>query len=173
MPAKRLYLFLKWPARTLVLAVVAASAAGWPAAAIGHVDRRPASVRRDHAQSHKQVGSLLLQACGHAAYCGHLERPLDPSGIIPDRISVHFEFYPHSGPVESAGTLVATEGGPGYPATESRDDYLALFRPLMSDHDVLIMDNRGTGQSSTGFLGSATILQPLSALTLIVTITRA
>ncbi|MGO9995608.1 MAG: alpha/beta fold hydrolase [Steroidobacteraceae bacterium] len=148
MPAKRLHRFLRSPARTLVLALVAASAAGWPAAAIGRVARWPASVRPDRAQSHKQVGSLLLQACGRAAYCGHLERPLDPSGIVPGRISIHFEFYPHSGPGDSAGTLVATEGGPGYPATESRDDYLALFRPLMSDHDVLIMDNRGTGQSA-------------------------
>ena len=43
--------------------------------------------------------------------------------------------------------MVATEGGPGYPATLSRDDYLALFDPLRDSHDVLIMDNRGTGQS--------------------------
>ena len=41
----------------------------------------------------------------------------------------------------------ATEGGPGYPATLSRDDYLALFEPLRRRHDVLLMDNRGTGQS--------------------------
>ena len=136
MPAKRLYRLFRSLARRLALAAVAASAAGWPAA-----------VARDHAQPRKQVGSLRLQACGRAAYCGHLERPLDPSGVIPGQISIHFEFYPHSGPAERVGTLVATAGGPGYPATESRDDYLALFRPLMSDHDVLIMDNRGTGHS--------------------------
>ncbi|MBV8911335.1 MAG: alpha/beta fold hydrolase, partial [Gammaproteobacteria bacterium] len=45
------------------------------------------------------------------------------------------------------GTLVATEGGPGYGATGSRDEYLALYAPLRTDHDVLIMDNRGTGHS--------------------------
>ncbi|HEY0766941.1 MAG TPA: alpha/beta fold hydrolase, partial [Steroidobacteraceae bacterium] len=38
-------------------------------------------------------------------------------------------------------------GGPGYPATESRSEYLALFEPLRGNHDVLIMDNRGTGRS--------------------------
>jgi pimeloyl-ACP methyl ester carboxylesterase len=42
---------------------------------------------------------------------------------------------------------VATEGGPGYSTTESRDDYLDLFRPLREHHAVLLMDNRGTGQS--------------------------
>ena len=94
------------------------------------------------------MGSLELNACGSAgAYCGTLERALDPQGEVRGGISVYFEFYPHSNPGPSAGMLVATEGGPGYPATDSRDDYLGLFAPLMADHDVLIMDNRGTGRS--------------------------
>jgi pimeloyl-ACP methyl ester carboxylesterase len=96
----------------------------------------------------RQVGALLLERCADvAAYCGHLDRALDPAGIIPGRVAVHFEFYPHRNSGPAAGTLVATEGGPGYPATLSRDDYLDLFRPLMSDRDVLLMDNRGTGKS--------------------------
>jgi pimeloyl-ACP methyl ester carboxylesterase len=73
--------------------------------------------------------------------------PLDPSGAIPGRISIYFEFYPHTGGGTPAETLVATEGGPGYPATLSRDDYLALFKPLRTSHDVVLMDNRGTGKS--------------------------
>jgi pimeloyl-ACP methyl ester carboxylesterase len=94
------------------------------------------------------VGSLGLRPCQNTrAYCGELERPLDPTGAIPGRIAIHFEFYPHSGSDKALDTLVATEGGPGYPATESRDDYLALFEPLLRQHDFLLMDNRGTGQS--------------------------
>jgi pimeloyl-ACP methyl ester carboxylesterase len=86
--------------------------------------------------------------CGSpAAACGRLERPLDPSGAIPGTVSIYYEFYRHKGHGKSLGTLVATEGGPGYPATGSRDDYLALFKPLLADRDVLIMDNRGTGRS--------------------------
>src|SRR5580658_8113205 len=95
-----------------------------------------------------QVGSMLLRLCGQgAAYCGDLDRPMDPTGAMSGRLSVHFEYYPHSESGRSAGTLVATEGGPGFPATLSRDDYLALFQPLRRRHDVLLMDNRGTGQS--------------------------
>jgi pimeloyl-ACP methyl ester carboxylesterase len=60
---------------------------------------------------------------------------------------VYFEYYPHSGTGAAAGTLVATEGGPGFPATESREEYLALFEPLRVTRDVVIMDNRGTGRS--------------------------
>ena len=96
----------------------------------------------------RQMGTLRLDRCADvAAYCGQLDRTLDPAGTIPGRVSVHFEFYPHRKRGPAVGTLVATEGGPGYPATMSRDDYLDLFKPLMSDHDVVLMDNRGTGKS--------------------------
>jgi pimeloyl-ACP methyl ester carboxylesterase len=95
-----------------------------------------------------QVGSITLKHCAPAgAWCGTLERPLDPLGVVPGSVPVHFEYYRHTAPGASLGTLVATEGGPGYPATESRDSYLALYRPLRSTHDVLLMDNRGTGHS--------------------------
>ncbi|MGO8830623.1 MAG: alpha/beta hydrolase [Steroidobacteraceae bacterium] len=95
-----------------------------------------------------RVGSMLLERCATvAAYCGRLDRPLDPTGAVPGRISIYFEFYPHTSAGRSAETLVATEGGPGYPATESREDYLALFAPLRKFRDVVLMDNRGTGKS--------------------------
>ena len=81
------------------------------------------------------------------AYCGRIDRPLDPTGAIPGSISIHFEYYPHTAPGSSAGTLVATEGGPGYAATESRADYLALLKPLRRERDFVLMDNRGTGGS--------------------------
>jgi pimeloyl-ACP methyl ester carboxylesterase len=94
------------------------------------------------------VGSMELQPCRNAsALCGKLDRPLDPTGAVAGRISIDFEYYPHTGREQPLGTLVATEGGPGYAATESRDDYLALFRPLRQRRDLLLMDNRGTGQS--------------------------
>jgi len=96
----------------------------------------------------ERFGRMTLERCaGAPAYCGRIERPLDPSGAIGGRVSVYFEFYPHTADGASAGTLVATEGGPGYPATESREDYLALFAPLRSSRDVVLMDNRGTGRS--------------------------
>ncbi len=76
-----------------------------------------------------------------------LARPLDPTGKVPGTVEVYYEYYPARIPGPKRGTLVATEGGPGFPATESRDEYLALFEPLRADHDVVIMDNRGTGHS--------------------------
>jgi pimeloyl-ACP methyl ester carboxylesterase len=95
-----------------------------------------------------KMGRMTLHRCETTApWCGILQRPLDPTGAVATTIPVYFEYYPRSGPGPAAGTLVATEGGPGYPATESREEYLALFGPLRATHDVLIMDNRGTGRS--------------------------
>jgi pimeloyl-ACP methyl ester carboxylesterase len=94
------------------------------------------------------VGRVSLHRCDTGApWCGTVVRPLDPTGLIPGTVAIYFEYYPRTVPEPAAGTLVATEGGPGYPATESRADYLALFEPLRPTHDVLIMDNRGTGRS--------------------------
>jgi pimeloyl-ACP methyl ester carboxylesterase len=91
---------------------------------------------------------VTLQRCRTPLrWCGTFARALDPAGDVAGTLSVYFEFYPHSAPGKSLGTLVATEGGPGYPATESRDEYLALFRPLLAQRDLVIMDNRGTGRS--------------------------
>lgn len=94
------------------------------------------------------VGQLTLHRCATPApWCGTLERPLDPGGVIPGRLGIYFEYWPHTGPGAAAGTLVATEGGPGFPATESRAEYLGLLTPLRARYDILIMDNRGTGRS--------------------------
>lgn len=95
-----------------------------------------------------RVGSVTLRRCvASEAWCGTLERALDPSGAVPGTIPVHFEFYRHLDSGPASGTLVATEGGPGFAATESSASYLALYRPLRGKRDVVIMDNRGTGGS--------------------------
>ncbi len=101
------------------------------------------------------IGTVVLHRCDTGApWCGYIERPLGSATV-----SVYFEFYPHTGDGPSTGTLVATEGGPGFPATETRDEYLELFRPLRATRDVVLMDNRGTGRSG------AVDCRPLQSLT--------
>jgi pimeloyl-ACP methyl ester carboxylesterase len=95
------------------------------------------------------VGSVVLEPClAVLAWCGSLQRPLDPSGATPGTIDIAFEFFPatdrRSPPL---GTIVAAEGGPGYSTTGSRFYYTGLFAPLMPHRNLLLMDNRGTGRS--------------------------
>jgi pimeloyl-ACP methyl ester carboxylesterase len=96
------------------------------------------------------VGSLALRPCDASApyYCGEIRRPIDSTGHIPGSIDIGFTWLPrtqHDRP--SAGTIVAAEGGPGDPSGASRDGYRTLFGPLLATHDLLMMDDRGTGRS--------------------------
>jgi len=84
----------------------------------------------------------------HNARCGYVTVPLDRSGHVPGTIRIGYERYPHTNrnqtPLE---TIVAIEGGPGFPTIQSRFYYVRLFRPLMARHDLLLVDLRGTGVS--------------------------
>jgi pimeloyl-ACP methyl ester carboxylesterase len=86
--------------------------------------------------------------CPKDAACGSVLRPLDPTGQVKGKIAVFYRFYPHldSGK-PAAGTIVAQEGGPGFPTFKSAYGYLQLFAPLRADHDVVMVDARGTGKS--------------------------
>jgi pimeloyl-ACP methyl ester carboxylesterase len=81
--------------------------------------------------------------------CGYVTVPLDRHDASLGTIKIFFELYPHRDtsqpPLE---TIVSTEGGPGYSTTGSRWWYRDLFKPLMNRHDLLLVDNRGTGKSA-------------------------
>jgi pimeloyl-ACP methyl ester carboxylesterase len=132
--------------REVTAAAPTAAILAWLAVGIGGI--AGISSRAAAAARVLRIGTVVLHRCSDAAaYCGDLRRPFDPDDASAGWIYIHFEFHPHSAAGQSLGTLVATEGGPGYPATQSRADYLALFQPLLRERDVLMMDNRGTGQS--------------------------
>jgi pimeloyl-ACP methyl ester carboxylesterase len=74
---------------------------------------------------------------------------LDPRRPNGPTITIGFELHRATNRNRpSLGTIVAVEGGPGYPSTGSRDYYLDLFAPLLARRDVLLVDARGTGTSS-------------------------
>jgi pimeloyl-ACP methyl ester carboxylesterase len=96
------------------------------------------------------VGDLTLTLCNtdYTGYCGSIVRPIDPSGVVPGKIKVGFEYYPRSDLAHaSLGTILPQEGGPGYSSTGTRDYYLSIFDALRDRRDVLIVDKRGTGLS--------------------------
>lgn len=97
-----------------------------------------------------KVGQLTLVFCNkeYTGYCGEIQRPLDPSGVVGGTITVGFEYYPRTDLAHPRlGTILPQEGGPGYSSTGTRDYYLSLFDALRDRRDVLIVDKRGTGLS--------------------------
>jgi pimeloyl-ACP methyl ester carboxylesterase len=132
-------MFLRAPmVHRLVLAAVAVGAAG---AATPAVASSPATLR---------VGSVTLHACRNVvpAWCGSRREPVDPAHPGAGSLAVSFVWYPASGPAAARGTIVAEEGGPGFPATGSAPEYRALFRPLLATRNLLLVDSRGTGGSA-------------------------
>jgi pimeloyl-ACP methyl ester carboxylesterase len=84
------------------------------------------------------------------ARCGSVLVPLYRSA--PDgggrRLRVHFRVFPRTDRKRPAREpIVAAEGGPGYPTIQSADSYLFMLGPLRRRHDMIVMDNRGTGSS--------------------------
>jgi pimeloyl-ACP methyl ester carboxylesterase len=84
------------------------------------------------------------------ARCGSIRVPLLRG--VPQgggrKLRVHFRVYPRTDRSRPAlEPIVGAEGGPGYPSIDSAPSYLFLLGPLRRRHDLIVMDNRGTGRS--------------------------
>jgi pimeloyl-ACP methyl ester carboxylesterase len=97
-----------------------------------------------------RLGQAQLRHChGGPGYCGTLVRELDPGLIGGPRIGIHYEWFPATDRgARAKGTIVAVEGGPGYPSTDSLSNYTGTFGPVRGRFNLLLVDNRGTGGSA-------------------------
>jgi pimeloyl-ACP methyl ester carboxylesterase len=101
-----------------------------------------------HAASTERVGAVTLHRCAAMnGWCGSVRRPLDPSNPRGPRIGIGFRWLPAGGGHARVATLVAVEGGPGFPSIGSRSEYQAMYGPLLRTRNLLLVDNRGTGRS--------------------------
>ncbi len=120
--------------RSLVASVaglVLAAAMGGPAAAASPIALVPCG------------GKPLIE-------CGSISVPLFWSHPgIGRPLTVKFRVYGHTDQrAPGAEPVVAFEGGPGYPSIGSAESYLFMLGPLHRTHDLIVMDQRGTGGSS-------------------------
>ncbi len=97
------------------------------------------------------VGDLTLRPCAvvRRAWCGHLRREWEPGNPAAGTLRVGFAFAPALDRSRPAlGTFVPHEGGPGYSTTGSGSSYAAMYGPLLKRHNLLLVDQRGTGRST-------------------------
>jgi pimeloyl-ACP methyl ester carboxylesterase len=124
----------------LALAILAVAAVG---PALGPAAGATAPAGRD----------VRIEPCGNAPedLCGRIDVPLfwdHPE--VGEPLTVRFRVFTQSDPnAEPQTPIVAFEGGPGYGSIGSRFGYRFLFEPLLRDRDLILMDQRGTGGSST------------------------
>jgi len=101
-------------------------------------------------QDRLRLGALVLHPCeeGKRWWCGTVPRPLDPARPSGPRIGIDFRWLPPQRAAARHPALVAVEGGPGYPSTGSRAEFTGIYRPLLRERGLLLVDNRGTGGSA-------------------------
>ena len=97
-----------------------------------------------------RVGSATLHPCSHGfpGWCGSIRRALDPGLRGGPTIPIGFEWLPASHRARALGTVVAVEGGPGFPSSGSYGEYRRIFGPTLRRRNLLLVDNRGTGMSA-------------------------
>ena len=85
-----------------------------------------------------------------SARCGSVRVPLlrGAPGGGGQTLRVHFRVFPRTDRSRPAlEPIVGAEGGPGYPSIDSAESYLFMLGRLHRRHDLIVMDNRGTGRS--------------------------
>ncbi len=96
------------------------------------------------------ASKVLIRSCRgqKRVLCGSIEVPLYWSAPRRGSLRVHFEVYLHTdSSLPGLEPIVAMEGGPGYPSTGSAASYLFMIGSLRRRHDLILMDQRGTGAS--------------------------
>ena len=74
--------------------------------------------------------------------------PYDYQDPAAGTIKLGFQWYPATGG-KATGTILAVQGGPGYATTDYASDYRGTFLPLLRTRNLLLVNLRGTGNSSS------------------------
>src|SRR5215469_15421663 len=83
-----------------------------------------------------------------AAQCGALSVLENPDRADARRLSIHFAVIPAASAKALSDPIVVLMGGPGEKAIESASIYVGKLKSLLTDRDLLLVDQRGTGQSA-------------------------
>ncbi|MFE7313530.1 alpha/beta fold hydrolase [Streptomyces sp. NPDC057555] len=84
---------------------------------------------------------------GHQVDCGRLDRPLVAGKPKLGKVKVSYAVVRHSAPGPAKGTVAVNPGGPGETAIDKAEAFAWGLEGLLKDHDLLLVDPRGTGSS--------------------------
>ena len=115
--------------------------------------RAPASA---HPVEALTLGSLALKSCElkqpdsaatTAAYCAPFPVPENRADPHSRKIDLRLALIKSDSQVAEKDIVVYLAGGPGQSATETYPEIAAALAPLRKHHDILLLDQRGTGGS--------------------------
>jgi pimeloyl-ACP methyl ester carboxylesterase len=85
---------------------------------------------------------------GIKARCGTFVRPLDPASPDGEQLELKVAVVPALDLTPEPDPLVPLAGGPGGSAIQFYAAYAAAFEPVRRQRDILLIDQRGTGESA-------------------------
>ncbi len=117
--------------KALFLMVLAAAA--WPALA---------------AESRPGLKPCRLQGLENDAWCGVLQRPLDPAQPQGKQVDIHYAVIPALARNRKPDPVLFFAGGPGQSASDLAGPVSRMLARLSNRRDVVLVDQRGTGRSA-------------------------
>jgi pimeloyl-ACP methyl ester carboxylesterase len=104
------------------------------------------------ARSTKSCGAIELSSCRlpgvpQPARCGVLGVPENPNRREGRRLRIGVAVIPATGGPPRPDPIAVLMGGPGEDAIGAAEIYARQFAALRQDHDILLVDQRGTGRS--------------------------
>ena len=105
------------------------------------------------ATSWANADKLILENCHlgeirSQVKCGKLEVPENYQQPDKDKISINFAVLPAIDDSEYKAPLMFLAGGPGQAAVELATGLNHVFREVRKTRDIILVDQRGTGESS-------------------------
>lgn len=83
-----------------------------------------------------------------AARCATLSVPLDPSHAVKGAVDLHVAVVPALNRRSNLAPLFLLAGGPGQSASDLYVAQSGAFARINRDHDIVVVDQRGTGMSN-------------------------
>jgi pimeloyl-ACP methyl ester carboxylesterase len=93
--------------------------------------------------------AISLKPCNKdtTVQCGKLTVPIDRGGSVPGTVTLNIVRVPAAKANASGMAIFAFAGGPGQGATGFATDFAAELRRANRTHDIVVFDQRGTGES--------------------------
>ena len=107
----------------------------------GHAPTLPASASSD-------VVTAVCPSDAVGAVCGYVNVPLDREHPKGPKIGIYFTLFLHSSAGAAQSAILMNLGGPGISTTAFQSYAQFLFGPNLDVHDLLLIDDRGTGLSA-------------------------
>jgi pimeloyl-ACP methyl ester carboxylesterase len=98
-------------------------------------------------KSKLKIETCHLKGIKEQVKCGSLWVPENYNNVAGEQISINFAVIPAIDNSENKQPFMFLAGGPGQAAVELASPILSMFKDIRKTHDILFIDQRGTGKS--------------------------